>query len=183
MSGIIRWLAPHMFPQLNQPGATPTAATPPPATPNPVDPSANAAAQWMTGGAPGSLTAPATAQGLATPPSSFQNALQNAWQRYAGQGQPLRPPAQPQVTMTPTPGQTGPSAHWVGGLRPLPPLSAPPAPQQHDMHPASIRVDFHPPPEPPDPLSLAHPGMGGTGQALAAPPPNPWLFPGPGPNG
>jgi hypothetical protein len=153
MSGIIRWLAPHMFPQLNQ--QTPTAPT----GPNPVDASANAAGNWAFSGVPGSPTGQQSLESLppGQAPTSFQHALQNAWQRYAGQGQPMNVKPQPQVSMTPTPGQSQPRA--------LPPLSAPP----HDMHPSSIRVDFHPPPEPPDPLSFVHPGMGGAGQPLSQP--------------
>lgn len=94
MSGIIRWLAPHMFPQLNQQ--------------NPVAPPA-----------PGATSTPAQ-------PSSFQNALQNAWQRYGAQGTrqpPLAPPP-----------------HQGGGFN-----------FGNDLSPSSVRVDFHPPPEPPAP--------------------------------
>lgn len=176
MSGIIRWLAPHLFPQLQGQQATAgmpmggSTGTPSPAlaampmggagTPNPIDASVNAVGNWAFSGAPGSPTAP----------GANQQAIQDVWnrfaplnkwpgQRYPGQGQWMQPPTPYAVPQSAVDAVLQPS---------LPPLSAPPAP--HDLHPASIRLDFHKPPEPPeqDPLSslhFLHPGIGATSPA------------------
>lgn len=158
MSGLIRWLAPHMFPQLQGGGGTPTAAS---------------GATGATGAAgdtiPGFMQN-AQASGALNAPGVNQQALQALWARHFA-------PPQPRTAMAPQQRSALPPQHSA----PPPQQSAPP-----DLHPQSIRVDFHPPPEPSeqDPLKalhFLHPGIGESGPAAQQPTRSPLAWPaGPG---
>jgi hypothetical protein len=97
---------------------------------------------WLTnqGGPPASGPAPHYPTG---PPPSTQQALQEAWQRYRAQ----------QGARGVTPQNPFPS--WHSAVTPQQqPQQRPAAPAStgaafaHALHPSSIRVDFHAPPEP-----------------------------------
>jgi hypothetical protein len=80
------------------------------------------------------------------PPPTTQQALQEAWQRYrAQQGVHGVTPQQPsQQTM-----QTDLQRLQRAGVKPIPNATLPSGSSfLHALHPSSIRVDFHPPPEP-----------------------------------
>lgn len=145
MAGLIRWLAPHMFPQLGGGGG---------AASTPAQPGATGAAGDTI---PGFMRG-AQASGALNAPGVNQQALQALWARH------FAPPASPQ--------QRTPSAAPQQRSALPPQQSAPP-----DLHPQSIRVDFHPPPEPPeqpDPLKSLHflyPGIGEYGPAAQPRPP------------